>query len=540
MKISEYRSPYAGIAKQFLANLLDYKKDDATAVNIKYIRVIFCLFFAIGISLFFIIIELQLSPFWSSVISASSILSYSGVAYLFSRKDKNKTYYFEIIGNTSYYLGFLYTLISLMISISSLDYTNGIKTGKIFQNLGFALVTTITGLFVRIICSEFQRPPHEELEATATQLSTETKKLCDEIIRSNDFLKKANDEATKKITDSADNTISATEKLIKGSIEKIGQTLKEFSATATMSSTEILKKLNETTGDIIESIKKQINASISEIDKTSMATATAINNGADNTLKSLDASTKKIASTVQDASNIFVDKINQASNNTDMLKNFVSETTRVTETLLSGFESQIKLFSNSIKSFSEKINKRMEQLDDNLKTSSESVTDNTLSSLSDIKELTDKIHKEIKKIFDGLTVKLQSIKTPDELISDSFNKIISPFESLIVDMNSTLQKKNTILRDLNHSIEKLNEASTASNENLKKASDNASIFSKHLKSLRDIMSSFDEPANNPPGVESDKKPHREVKDILTKITLKSTSKAFKRFKDWLKSLLFSK
>lgn len=77
-----------------------------------------------------------------------------------------------------YYLGFLYTLTSLSVSIAqfSVDQSN---IGIITSNFGIALATTIVGLALRIVMSqlrqdvtEFERQAHQELSRAVQQFRT--------------------------------------------------------------------------------------------------------------------------------------------------------------------------------------------------------------------------------------------------------------------------------------------------------------------------------------------------------------------------------
>lgn len=82
-------------------------------------------------------------------------------------------------GDNCYYLGFLYTLVSLAFALY-LFQTGESGTEAIITNFGIALVTTITGLFLRVFINQFRQDPVEierearlELSEAATRLRSE-------------------------------------------------------------------------------------------------------------------------------------------------------------------------------------------------------------------------------------------------------------------------------------------------------------------------------------------------------------------------------
>jgi hypothetical protein len=80
-------------------------------------------------------------------------------------------------GDNLYYLGFLFTLVSLSFALYQF---NGNGTEQIIENFGIALATTITGLVLRVCFNQMRHDPVEterearmELAAAATRLRTD-------------------------------------------------------------------------------------------------------------------------------------------------------------------------------------------------------------------------------------------------------------------------------------------------------------------------------------------------------------------------------
>ncbi len=88
------------------------------------------------------------------------------------------------IGDSYYYLGFIFTLISLVASLMSLSNNDGIEMNAIIGSFGAALMTTIVGLVARLFVTAFSAESkvrrdrlEDELERSITSLSEKLKEL---------------------------------------------------------------------------------------------------------------------------------------------------------------------------------------------------------------------------------------------------------------------------------------------------------------------------------------------------------------------------
>jgi len=83
-------------------------------------------------------------------------------------------------GDSLYYLGFLFTMVSLAYSL----YEFGTKEGgprSIVTNFGIALATTIIGLMLRVIYHQFRQDPFDVERQVQLELSDAADKLKGEI-----------------------------------------------------------------------------------------------------------------------------------------------------------------------------------------------------------------------------------------------------------------------------------------------------------------------------------------------------------------------
>ena len=86
------------------------------------------------------------------------------------------------LGDNCYYLGFLYTLLSLSVSLWSLPTAadnNAIE--MILTNFGIAILSTFAGITLRVILNQFRFDPEEIEEASRIELSEATKRVRNEL-----------------------------------------------------------------------------------------------------------------------------------------------------------------------------------------------------------------------------------------------------------------------------------------------------------------------------------------------------------------------
>lgn len=126
---------------------------------------------AVGISL--MKIE-NVAQVWVTIYPVSIMLIYAGIV-LYNRRAQLRE---DQSGDNLYYLGFLFTLVSL--SFALYQFNGEDATAKIIENFGIALATTITGLVLRVCFNQMRTDPvgtereaRMELADAAAQLRTD-------------------------------------------------------------------------------------------------------------------------------------------------------------------------------------------------------------------------------------------------------------------------------------------------------------------------------------------------------------------------------
>jgi hypothetical protein len=88
----------------------------------------------------------------TAIISVLVMLIYFFISLYLNNKDKQIS--IEQLGDSNYYLGFLFTLISILFSFLS-SVVNMYDIDSILYNFGLSLITTVIGLFSRIYLISF-------------------------------------------------------------------------------------------------------------------------------------------------------------------------------------------------------------------------------------------------------------------------------------------------------------------------------------------------------------------------------------------------
>ncbi len=117
-------------------------------------------------------------------------------------------------GDNLYYLGFLYTLVSLSYSLYSLEQQEQ-NTSIIISSFGIALSTTITGLMLRVIFNQLREDPVEIEQQARIELSNAAQKLKSEmnivVLEFNDFRRQMIQSLSESINDITEKTKNAFE-----------------------------------------------------------------------------------------------------------------------------------------------------------------------------------------------------------------------------------------------------------------------------------------------------------------------------------------
>jgi hypothetical protein len=197
----------------------------------------------------------------------------------------------ERVGDNCYYLGFLFTLVSLSNALYAFGYDEDV-INDVISNFGIALGSTITGMLLRVMFNQMKIEPEQISERIRENLSDTGQKLAGEI----------------------ENVI--------GEMNSLSATLKNSMQDALQSTDDLLKDSKKKHTSLIESIDKLTEDVISRNERS----ASAINDSIERITgtSSLEAPSQSIKKSLEK----FVVNINDANEKMEKLSNILDVAVR--------------------------------------------------------------------------------------------------------------------------------------------------------------------------------------------------------------------
>lgn len=238
-------------------------------------KIVLALAFATGVG-GGIALKLQgVHPFVAAAYSASVLISYALVAYLSTSLRLEP----EVIGDNSYYLGFLFTLTSLSVTlyfvVDSRVEDRSVLIPEVISGFGVALVSTIVGVFIRVLMMQFrldivsrEREARVEIDAAARQLRVEMAQSLQQIKLFTVESLQHSAEREAEFKRATDNLIAGTQKALAETVRYLHHETAQVFREQSAASIEVIRKsITETS----EAALGQIRLSLDDIGKTADA-----------------------------------------------------------------------------------------------------------------------------------------------------------------------------------------------------------------------------------------------------------------------------
>ena len=188
------------------------------------------------------------------------------IGVIFLNKKMNTFVRDEQMGDSFYYLGFLYTLTALAVSLFGIEE----EINELLKNFGIAITTTLVGLIGRIILSQFRESLDEMKEKSERQISDSARKLNTQLVQSIDILRnqsiaisKNTDKALQDSSSSLRRYMVENSKILQESTEKSKNVIEEFNRQASDITRKIsrinipadkFEKFQESVDDIVKTL----------------------------------------------------------------------------------------------------------------------------------------------------------------------------------------------------------------------------------------------------------------------------------------------
>jgi methyl-accepting chemotaxis protein len=156
-------------------------------------------------------------------------------------------------GDNLYYMGFLFTLTSLAVSLYQFSAAGSAE--QIVQNFGIAIASTIAGIALRIFFNQMRRDP-VEVEATArlelAEASRRVKRELESTILEFGYFRRMTQQSISDGLDEVKESLGAAHEQFAGELAKLATTANKPFEEAFQRSGETFDRLNERTVEVLE------------------------------------------------------------------------------------------------------------------------------------------------------------------------------------------------------------------------------------------------------------------------------------------------
>ena len=156
-------------------------------------------------------------------------------------------------GDNLYYMGFLFTLTSLAVSLYQFSAAGSAE--QIVQNFGIAIASTIAGIALRIFFNQMRRDP-VEVEATArlelAEASRRVKRELESTILEFGYFRRMTQQSISDGLDEVKESLGAAREQFAGELAKLATTANKPFEEAFQRSGETFDRLNERTVEVLE------------------------------------------------------------------------------------------------------------------------------------------------------------------------------------------------------------------------------------------------------------------------------------------------
>lgn len=148
-----------------MAKAPDVRRTDPAA------PLVFAAFAVAGILYIIVSKSLSISPFFVTGVPVAIMITYAVAVWTFKRLRLRD----DQVGDNFYYMGFIYTLVSLGMSLYQYQSTQNVD--EIVRNFGVAVASTIAGIILRILFNQMRRDPQDFEAISRVDLAEATRRV---------------------------------------------------------------------------------------------------------------------------------------------------------------------------------------------------------------------------------------------------------------------------------------------------------------------------------------------------------------------------
>lgn len=187
-------------------------------------------------------------------------------------------------GDNLYYMGFLFTLTSLAVSLYQFSSQGAAE--QIVQNFGVAIASTIAGIALRILFNQMRRDPVEVEHAARLELAAASRKVrreLDSTVLEFSYFRRA---AQQSLADALDEIVST----LSGAKEKFVGQLDDFAR----ASSKPLQDASQKSGETIDGLISDVSSALAQMSKQIAIQTGELSKGSTTMVKSLETVANKL------------------------------------------------------------------------------------------------------------------------------------------------------------------------------------------------------------------------------------------------------
>ncbi len=204
-------------------------------------------YFAAGTAVILICARFGIPKLWSTMICASIMSAYF-IQLVFDRRIRLEQ---EQSGDNIYYLGLLFTLVSLGVALFSFSVG---ATSNIIQSFAIVITTTILGIAMRVILNQARPSPDDFEDEARLQLGQSSLQLKSELASTIDRIETVREAAEQSIQRSQSDSTVAFQKALSDATKQFATTLDQIS-TKTRATDLEMARIAEATTELSEKLQ---------------------------------------------------------------------------------------------------------------------------------------------------------------------------------------------------------------------------------------------------------------------------------------------
>jgi len=437
---------------------------------------------------------------WAIVAGTAIMCSY----YYQFKKGREPHSLIDTFSDSIYYLGFIMTLIALIVAMMNFDLKDGtLSASYMLTQFGAAMTTTLLGLIFRIIYKQF------DTTIESSQLSA--RESLDETVKGFNTQMRSTNQSLSRLTITVDKNIKDTEARNEKSIELYESTQKKLIQLGEASIVDFSKQIDKRLRESLSGLNNYTAESAASISKLTQRATELLSLCVENHIKESESRSAKDIEAFElvqnKVSTMGVKSIELFSDNVESNLNssLLSLNAQFKESLNAFFDQVTHEYGDSIKAITEStgsLSSTFKDTNDEVKNLSSSLIEIT-SSVAKQMEQIDTINPNFKAIeasqnefargLDKLTLrikeKVENISSLDEGFKDHLADLVKEYKDVLEKYKNIPEHKNLqaiteeerkLIQTLQDRREGLQNLSIQWNKDVEGMSKNAQLFSDNL------------------------------------------------------------